>query len=122
MTLLMKLGWELITRTDKLWVEVIREKYRGGVHPIPVVSKRQVESNSWRGIRKVWHHVCANLKFWTDIWIGDEPLINYVNNTIPDEELSKTVRDYVADVYDWNWVLLNNLLSTRACMMLVNLL
>lgn len=82
-----------------------------------------MESNSWRGIRKVWHHVSANLKwevrdgltarFWTDVWIGDEPLINSAAGNISEEDMERKVRDY-----DWNWPMFNNVLSTSACMML----
>lgn len=52
--LLMKLGWELITRKDKLWVNVVRHKYKCGNDYMPSVLKKGVESNIWRGIRRTW--------------------------------------------------------------------
>lgn len=47
--MLMKLGWELTVRTDKLWVRILRCKYSCGNDTIPVVSKKQVELSLTRG-------------------------------------------------------------------------
>lgn len=47
--LIMKLEWELMTRRDKLWVNVLRHKYSCGNDIVPKVMKRGMESNIWRG-------------------------------------------------------------------------
>lgn len=126
--MLMKLGWELINRRDKLWVRLLRNKYSCGNNAVPCVNKKQVESNTWRGIRKCWHLVVNNLKwlvhdghdtlFWTDTWLGDQPLYLNARNEVPPAMMNRTVRSYVNNDGDWDWVALNNFLSTGDCMKL----
>lgn len=103
--LLMKLGWELTTCTDKLWVQVLRDKYKCGHNKIPSVRKFQTESNCWRGIRRTWHNVLANIKwnlgdgqfilFWKDVWVGKEPLISLARVNLTDDQLETKVCDFI---------------------------
>ena len=47
---MMKLGWGMINKRDSIWVRFLREKYKAGNDIIPKVQKRNLESNTWRGI------------------------------------------------------------------------
>ena len=51
---LMKLGWQLISRRDALWVQVVRNKYQCGTDLIPCMDSRKPSSNTWQGIKNVW--------------------------------------------------------------------
>lgn len=124
--MLMKLGWELISRGDKLWVQVLRKKYSCGNNIIPEVGKKQIESNTWRGIRKCWHLVVNNIRwrihdgyttrFWSDTWLGDSPLIMNARGDIPTADVDRCVRSYVTNEGDWDWASLQSTLSTGDCM------
>lgn len=120
--MLMKLGWELIQRRDKLWVQILRSKYLCGNNVIPNVDKKHVESNTWRGIRKFWNLVINNIRwriydgqvthFCTDTWMGDSPLFVNARRDISTVELERYVRSYVTNEGDWDWNALNPFLST----------
>lgn len=128
--LIMKLGWELMTRRDKLWVNVLRHKYNCGNNTIPNVAKRNMESNIWRGIRRTWHHVTANIKwvigdgrtanFWSEVWLGKEPLLNFTNRDLSQADLEAKVFDYATGGGDWDWSKLAGILPTRGCMKLAS--
>lgn len=102
---MMKLGWELIARRDKLWVRIVRAKYGCGNSVIPNVVRRNIESNVWRGIRNAWKFVLRGVKwhigdglatnFWKDSWLTNEPLIVQVGNVSQDVNLDRIVNSYV---------------------------
>lgn len=129
---MMKLGWELVTRRDKLWVQILRAKYKCGDDIIPRVEKRNVESNAWRGIRKVWKHVLDGIKwhigdgsstnFWTDVWLENEPLAVQYGDSVQHGDLVRKVSSYVSADGDWNWVELRSHLPTSTLMRLASVL
>lgn len=47
---MMKVGWNLISNKDDMWVEVIRSKYKCGRSPIPIINYGMLGSNFWHGI------------------------------------------------------------------------
>lgn len=49
----MKVAWELCTKNDALWVQVIRAKYNCGELGFPVVNKARNDSNLWSVIKSV---------------------------------------------------------------------
>ncbi|KAF7838932.1 RNA-directed DNA polymerase [Senna tora] len=69
----------LMENKDELWARVLRTKYHCGSDLVPVISKRQVQSNSWKGVCKVWKEIDKGLtwsvgngrkiRFWSDFWI-----------------------------------------------------
>lgn len=72
----MKLGWELVTKREALWVQVLRYKYKCGNLHIPKVQVGSRASHVWRGIGQVWQLVEQgtswiiknghSVKFWQD--------------------------------------------------------
>lgn len=76
---MMKLGWELITKRDSLWVQVLRFKYKCGNLQLPMVTCGLRASHIWRGIVKCREMVQHGLswvvqsghvvKFWQDLWV-----------------------------------------------------
>ncbi|KAL4361743.1 hypothetical protein GQ457_04G004250 [Hibiscus cannabinus] len=77
---LMKLGFQLIHENNKLWVNVLRAKYRW-VGPIPICLQRTRCSRLWMGISRVWDAVRQGLvwsirddksvDFWFDEWLDN---------------------------------------------------
>lgn len=50
----MKLGWGVLTKTEALWVQVLRHKYSFDSDSIPPVLKKTTASDVWRGICDIW--------------------------------------------------------------------
>lgn len=72
----MKLAWQLTKDEDRLWVRVVKGKYKCGSDLIPCVTKRSSCSNMWKAIFGVWDVFKEGLtwrvgnglctRFWTD--------------------------------------------------------
>nr|KYP65494.1 Putative ribonuclease H protein At1g65750 family [Cajanus cajan] len=60
---MMKNCWSLITEPNKLWVKVIRSKYKCQDGVIPRVEKKAKMSNLWQGICLNWKHVMMHVKW-----------------------------------------------------------
>ncbi|KAL4283374.1 hypothetical protein GQ457_16G024540 [Hibiscus cannabinus] len=84
---LLKLGHQLISNGDRLWVRILRAKYKWE-GPLPCSIRRANCSRLWRGISVLWdevyNSVCWNIRdgmdtdFWYDTWIaGVGPLAPY---------------------------------------------
>ncbi|KAK9027975.1 hypothetical protein V6N11_067791 [Hibiscus sabdariffa] len=83
-TLLMKLGFQLVCDVDKLWVRILKEKYKWiGVLPLSII--RIDASRLWKGLSNLWRYICRSVSwqirdgwltdFWYDVWVdGKEPL------------------------------------------------
>ncbi|KAH1081881.1 hypothetical protein J1N35_021642 [Gossypium stocksii] len=80
MLFLLKLGFQLVSKTDSLWVQILRNKYN--IHgTIPNILHRNNCSYVWRSIVKVWDDVNQGLvwiiqdglivNFWNNVWIHD---------------------------------------------------
>ncbi|KAH1055847.1 hypothetical protein J1N35_033912 [Gossypium stocksii] len=108
---MMKIGYNLITKTEALWVQVLRSKYgmRGNM---PTSITRSNCSYMWRVVAKVWPLLCSNMIWsigngrtvlcWEDIWVPNKgPLKLYAlnNNTINSDI---TVSNMVLPNGDWN--------------------
>nr|KYP56435.1 Putative ribonuclease H protein At1g65750 family [Cajanus cajan] len=128
---MMKNGWSLITEPNKLWVKVIRSKYKCQEGAIPRVEKKANMSNLWQGICLNWIHVTPHVKwrvkdgqaarFWFDSWLPQQvPLIHFATTFVPPVELFRKVRDYVTDQGAWksdqilNWLPWESLNSIEA--------
>lgn len=117
------------SRKDKLWVRILRAKYKCGDGAIPIVVRKNIESNAWRGIRRTWKHVLAGIKwhigdgnsvnFWTDTWLGNDLLICDAHVTVSDE---RKVSSYVSGDGDWKWDELRSVLPTGVLMNLASTL
>ncbi|KAL4297341.1 hypothetical protein GQ457_12G020270 [Hibiscus cannabinus] len=75
----MKIGYQMITSTSRLWVRVLRAKYKV-VDAIPLTLHRTMGSRLWSGLCGIWDdlkdciswNVCNGLHvdFWYDNWLG----------------------------------------------------
>ncbi|XP_057419026.1 uncharacterized protein LOC130713258 [Lotus japonicus] len=104
-SLVMKMGWGLISKPDALWARVLRDKYACGSAPLPVVQKKHNESHIWRAIRKTWEELNLHLRwrvgigsevsFWTDRWLLSGVILGDVAMApIAFPDLHRSVADY----------------------------
>ncbi|KAL4290079.1 hypothetical protein GQ457_14G017970 [Hibiscus cannabinus] len=54
---LMKIGFQLLTDIEALWVRVLKAKYRWG-YILPVSIKQSSCSRLWTGLTNVWDEIC----------------------------------------------------------------
>ncbi|KAA3479950.1 reverse transcriptase [Gossypium australe] len=83
-----KIGFNLASKCDKLWVHILRAKYNWK-DQIPESISRTQCSHFWRSLSKLWPLICKNLiwsigdgakvRCWKDPWIpGMGPLISKI--------------------------------------------
>ncbi|KAK8277284.1 hypothetical protein V6Z12_D10G255900 [Gossypium hirsutum] len=103
MLFLLKLGFNLVTNTNSLWVRILRNKYN--IHGI--IPKDLHRSNcSYKGI--IWIiHDGGMVNFWNDVWLHDlGPLKFHFNGS---STLDETIRvcDVINAEGEWNstWLL-----------------
>ncbi|KAG8473137.1 hypothetical protein CXB51_035140 [Gossypium anomalum] len=113
---LMKIGFNLISEKDALWVRVLRSKY-GWKSEFPDSIQRSNCSHLWRSLSKVWPLFCENflwsvgdgsiIRGWKDSWIPDAgSLSSYVENHSR-LDLESPLRDWVLPNSSWNVDLLS---------------
>ena len=83
--LLMKLSWEVISNSNKLWVQVFCSKYGLESRNLPVSLPDKSGSRILRAIRSTWLamvqgarwsvHDGVRTHFWVDCWATKYPLI-----------------------------------------------
>ncbi|KAA3488041.1 LINE-type retrotransposon LIb DNA [Gossypium australe] len=108
---LMKIGFNLVTRKDALWVQVLRSKY-GWKDQLPESILKSQSSHLWKSLSKVWPLLRENLMWsvgdgstisgWKDNWIpGIGPLLSYApaQNRI---NLDSTLKDWILPNGSWN--------------------
>ncbi|KAG7559686.1 Reverse transcriptase domain [Arabidopsis thaliana x Arabidopsis arenosa] len=111
--LVSKVGWRLMNETKSLWANVLRKKYKvGSVQDQGWLAARRPGSSTWRsivtGLREVglqgsrW--VLGNgrdIRFWTDKWLCNEPLVERVIMELPNESLQWRVKDLWQEGTGW---------------------
>lgn len=94
MAFMAKLGWQIATNKESLWVKVFTSKYgQGKTGIIDVIRAKPNCSNAWRGIvaalptvrKGVRHHVRNGRNTWNGAWILEEPL----SNSVPDHATTR---------------------------------
>ncbi|KAA3486170.1 reverse transcriptase [Gossypium australe] len=108
---LMKIGFNLVSRKDDLWVRVLRSKY-GWKSQLPESIHRSQCSHLWRSPSKAWPLLCENLLWsvgngetiqgWKDNWIPKVgPLLSHVlaHSRL---NLDNTLKDWVLQEGSWN--------------------
>ncbi|CAA7016119.1 unnamed protein product [Microthlaspi erraticum] len=110
-----KVGWRLLQDHTSLWARVIRSKYKIGV-----VSERHWMlpkshwSSTWRSIMVGLRDVLklgqgwiigdgSDIRFWTDKWVSDKPLLNLEALVPPGNYEGVTARDLWQDGVGWLW-------------------
>jgi mannosylglycoprotein endo-beta-mannosidase len=123
-----KLAWQMVADPNKLWVQVMRAKYKCGFLSTPNITTRSNSSNVWKAIVKAWEQVKPHLRwvindghgtrFWKDCWIPNcGVLAEQYSDSIPMGEIEYSVSSYVIDG-DWNW----NMLASRVPESICNLI
>lgn len=123
---MMKAGWELCTKHNSLWVQVVRHKYRCGDAMIPMIKELNSASKIWRGVCKNWDKVIGNLvwrvgtgdhvNFWNDPWVNTlGPLQDLAISAIPTHLLPFRVNQVVWPSGGWNLGIVANLLPDFVC-------
>lgn len=109
---IMKLGWELLAKSNDLWVRVLKGKYCKGSLEHRQIRRRKTSSSLWKGICDVWHLVEKGLswavgdgrkvRFWEDRWVSPFPnLLDYATREITTEEKTHKVSSFL--LYDGSW-------------------
>ncbi|KAH1073528.1 hypothetical protein J1N35_025856 [Gossypium stocksii] len=114
---LLKIGFQLVSKTDSLWVQILRNKYN--IHgTIPNVLHRNNCSYVWCSIVKVWDNVKQGLvwiiqdglivNFWNDVWIHDlGPLkAYYIGVGAIDETICICDVTNAAGGWNYTWLLI----------------
>ncbi|KAA3460139.1 reverse transcriptase [Gossypium australe] len=107
---LMKIGFNLVTRKEALWAQVLRSKY-GWKNQLPESIIKSQSSHLWKSLSKVWPLLRENLMWsvgdgstirgWKDNWIPDiGPLLSYApaQNRL---NLDNTLKDWVLPDGSW---------------------
>ncbi|KAL4363421.1 hypothetical protein GQ457_04G013320 [Hibiscus cannabinus] len=114
---LMKIGFQLITDENKLWVHVLKHKYKWRVM-LPEALTTGSCSRLWKGLSTVWpllrNSLCWNIRngqfaeFWHDNWLNLENSIAHICEfaTPPNPA---PVASFVTDSGQWDWVRLASL-------------
>lgn len=109
---MVKVGWQLATKKEDLWVKVIRAKYKCGSDLLPRIGKDKPGSNLWKGICHTWDHVEKNLVWrlgdgatinvWRDNWLPSVgPLSSFVHHSPSMVEAALRVKDLVNFQGEW---------------------
>ncbi|KAH9736450.1 putative ribonuclease H protein [Citrus sinensis] len=131
--LLMKLTWEVVSNSDKLWVKVFCSKY--GLDPgnLPLSLPDKQGSRIWMTIRKTWADtmhgarwsVCDGVRtwFWLDCWVTkQEPLINFALQPISHEIINAIVSEFLNEHGGWNWLRFEHLLPNYILMQIASVM
>lgn len=122
---MMEIAWQLMANPDKIWVQVMKKKYKAGPYQMSKVKSCTRSSPTWRAICQVWPTVSHNIswvvnngehvRFWKDVWIlGLRKLESVFPNIIPLGENNFTVSSYVSNS-EWKWDTLQRLLPAHTC-------
>ncbi|KAL4303140.1 hypothetical protein GQ457_10G015890 [Hibiscus cannabinus] len=108
---LMKLAFQLVTNVDKLWIRVIKAKYKWG-DQVPLSLKLGNCLRLWRGFGAIWDVIRdsimwnvrngAIVNFWNDVWLDSVgPLSShFIGCRVPD---NSCVADWVSASGSWDW-------------------
>jgi hypothetical protein len=58
---MMKLSWQILTQPSKLWVKILKAKYKCGMNIIPNFKHASNSSPLWRAIVNAWDDVKGNI-------------------------------------------------------------
>lgn len=91
-------------KDEQPWAHIIRNKYMMKGKSIANMKRRSGDSNIWKGICAAVPLLKKGLKkvvrsgkdtcFWTDCWIGDKPLREWVIGPLNKQEEERKVRDF----------------------------
>lgn len=122
--LLMKIGWNIITKPQSLWIRVLRSKYGLEQYGIPTNLNFKNGSYLWRAVNNIWPHVKNGIRwavgngksvfFWNDWWVPEVyNLRTHVRQQLPLEMENVYVADMVGPDGSWRWDIFGHLLSNK---------
>lgn len=122
---MLKLGWGILTKSEALWVRILRFKYGCGSLAVPKVKCGSKVSHVWRGFCQQWPLVEQSLLwivknghgvwFWQDSWVPEVgPLSDHALVELSDYDWHQSVFAY-AENGAWNWPLIISVLLAHVC-------
>ena len=131
--LLMKLSWEVVSNSDKLWVKVLCSKY--GLEPqnLPRSLPAKPGSRIWQAIRNMWvdtmhgarWSICdgASTRFWLDCWVTKyNPLFSLAIQPISQDIINASVCEFTNENGGWNWSKFEHLLLHYTLMQIASIM
>lgn len=120
---MMKLAWELTKNNEKLWVQVLRDKYKCGSGALPLVTPKHNSSNVWRGILHIWESFLKgtiwrvgdgrSVRFWQDSWVDGHPSLECeINMSLCQSLRDSRACDMVMTDGNWNSNVINEVLPS----------
>ncbi|XP_061365687.1 uncharacterized protein LOC133308973 [Gastrolobium bilobum] len=130
---LMKIGHNIMTKPEALWVRVLRCKYNVGGNLMPHIRASRNNSNLWKGLVSYWDMVLSNSRillgdgintaFWTDWWLPRHgPLLSYVSNTSSIDSMAQSVSHFVARDGTWDWDCIQHLIPVQVLSCIANMI
>jgi len=119
---LAKLGWKVLHSDSSPWCQALHAKYLR-VHNFWNVNKVSTSSGVWssilatrpllaKGVR--WRiGTNSSLSFWEDIWAGPKPLVQELDSTNSQPDLSLRICDALSAEGVWDLGILHSLLPPR---------
>ncbi|MCH84271.1 RNA-directed DNA polymerase (Reverse transcriptase), partial [Trifolium medium] len=114
---LMKLGWNLRTKKESLWTQVLWGKYGRDGNATTELVVKHTDSNLWKTIADLWPRLIeheywavgngSSINFWTDKWLDDNTRIGDLVSVIPEEARGWKVSDVVTNEGEWNFDLIS---------------
>lgn len=128
--LLMKIGWNIIVSPTSLWIKVLCSKYGVENDNLPTELPTKYGSYMWRAVGTVWQKVLngirwqvrdgSKIRFWKDYWVMKNVILkDYVVMSVPSNMLDNSIREYVDNNGQWNWVAFSNYLPHRLVLAIV---
>ncbi|XP_019188879.1 PREDICTED: uncharacterized protein LOC109183149 [Ipomoea nil] len=108
---LAKLAWQINTNNDKLWTQVMKEKYIKDKNFFTLPLQNNA-SWGWRSVLRgrslveleaAWRvGDGSSLSFWLDWWVGEKPLALMENVEIQDSPQESKVSDFILPSRTWD--------------------
>lgn len=110
--MLAKLRWRLLMQGDDLWAKIIRQKYGVSIDGPVTFKSKQRASLTWRGLQWAEELLRKGLRwrlgderrirFWSDIWLDDHPLMQSEEQAGQAEDNEALVGDYWIEGRGWD--------------------
>ncbi|KAG7533623.1 Ribonuclease H domain [Arabidopsis thaliana x Arabidopsis arenosa] len=111
--LISKVGWRLIKDHTSLWARVLRSKYKvGGLQDRTWINAKRPSSSTWRSVIGGLKEVVTRgsrwvvgdgreVRFWTDKWLSNEPLLDSVVTDVPTDQMELRVKELWREGTGW---------------------
>ncbi|KAH9798495.1 reverse transcriptase domain-containing protein [Citrus sinensis] len=131
--LLMKLSWEVVSNSDKLWVKVVCSKYGVNPNKLPLSLPDKPGYRIWMAIRQTWEDTMngarwsvgdsVKTRFWLDCWVTKkEPLVSIALQPIPQVIINASVSEFVSEHGGWQWLRFEHLFPNFIIMQIASVM